>query len=236
MNLAESLRLLIWTVWSPARAFRVLQTDPRCLVAFLVIGLGSALISWWTIPVVQSASRRLMSQTLSTEQEQYVASVNKIAHYAGTLGAPLVTLVSWFAAAFLIWMIAQVFAGLPGFRAVFSVVAHASVASLVSGILVALILFIKLQSDAVSSQDLEIRLGLDLFWDGQLHPALGVVLGSVNPLNLWYYGLLVMGIRAVCAFTYLRSFAVIGTLWAISTAFGAGIAWVAGSLAATPSL
>ena len=233
MNPAQSLRLLAWTIWYPSRAFQTLHRDPRWLVAFLVIGLGAAFTTWLTVPALQSVSFRLLSQTLSTEQSQQLALANRIAHYAGTLAAPVVTLVFWFATAFLIWMVAQVFDGLPSFRAIFAVVAHANVTSLFSGILVAAILAVRLQSEVASLQDLDIRLGLDLFWDGQIHPAFRVVLANFNPFNLWYYGLLVMGTGAVCEFTYLRTIAVIGTLWALNIAFSAGSAWVISSLTVT---
>ena len=68
-------------------------------------------------------------------------------------------------------------------------------------------------------------LGLDLIWEKE-HPALMVLLASVNPFTLWQYGLLGAGISTICRFTAMRSAGVLGLYWVLTSAFGAGIAWV----------
>ena len=235
-NAASFALRLARVIWSPSRAFRALREKPTWLGAFLVIGLGSAAITWLTVPVLQKISLSALSPFLVAPQIQQIVHLNHLAHWAATMAAFLSTPVSWFISAFLLWLIAQVFEGLPSFKAIFAVVAHANVVFLISGYLVVVLVQVKSRGGTPDLQDLDIRLGLDLFWRGELHPALRAALASFNPFNLWYYGLLIVGTATVCRFSVLRAIGVIGSLWALNLAFAAGFAWVIGSLtAATPT-
>ena len=233
MNPSSFFPRLACVIWSPARAFHALREKPTWLGAFLVIGLGSSGLTWLTVPTVQRIAMSALSPSLAAPQIQQLVHINHLAHWAATVAAFLSTPVSWFISAFLLWLMAQVFDGLPSFKCIFAVVAHANLVSLISGCLVAVLLLLKSHGDAPDLQDLDIRLGLDLFWPGELHPAQRVALASLNPFNLWYYGLLVVGTAAACRFSAFRATGVIGSFWALNLAFGAGFAWVVGSLTAT---
>ena len=236
MNPTHCFQRLAWMIWSPSRTFQALQENPTWLGPFLIIGLGTAVTTWLTVPVFQKMSIDAVSQSWSAEQVQRMLHISQVARYASTAGTLPLTLVFWFITALLIWLIVQVFEGLPSFKTIFAVVAHANVASLLSGILITALMLIKLQGHVGSPQDLEVRLGLDLFWQGGIHPALRVVLASFNPFSLWYFGLLILGTAKVCRFNWLRASGVIGTFWTLNLAFGAGLAWVISSLTtASPS-
>ena len=213
-------------IWSPSRTFDEIHEKPAWLGAYLAISLGTALIAWVSVPVFQNISLLALSESLSEEQLGRISWINHIVRYTSTAGTFLVTLVYWFISAFLLWLIVQVYEGLAGFKAIFAVVAHASVASLISGILIAILVLVKVQNNVIELQDLEIKLGLDLFWEGEVHPVLKVVLVNLNPFNLWYYGLLTLGIGTVCRFSWVRSAGVVSLFWVLCMAFGAGIAWV----------
>ena len=84
-------------------------------------------------------------------------------------------------------------------------------------------------------QDVMIRLGLDLLVEGELHPSLRVLLAGLNPFSLWYYGLLILGIKTVEQADWERAAGVVSIFWMLSVAFGAGVAWIAGELTAPPT-
>lgn len=233
MSISSSLQCLSWMVWSPSRTFHALQENPSWLGAFLAISLGTVATTWLTVPIFQELSLTFLSPSLPIDQLERIMRINQIARYLATAGAFLITLLYWFISTLLLWLIVQVFEGLAPFRTIFAVVAHANVVSLFSGVLVTALILVKwqmLQGRAVGPQDLEIKLGLDLFWEGELHPSLRVLLMSLNPFNLWYYGLLILGIRTVDQLDWPRAAGVIGVFWTFWVAFGAGIAWVVGTV------
>ena len=235
MNAVHCLQRLIWIIWSPSRTFQALRENPSWLGAFLVIGLGTAITTWLTVPGFQKLSMLALPPSLTAAQLQRVVHLNEFAQYVSTVAAPVLTLVMWFISALLIWLIVQIFEGLPAFKTIFAVVAYANVISLLSGILITGLILVKLQGHISDPQDLEIRLGLDLFFEQEIHPALRVVLANLNPFNLWYYGLLIMGAATVCGFSFARAAGAIGSFWTLTLAFSAGGAWVLSSLTvATP--
>ena len=229
------LQRLFWSIWSPSRTFQALRDRPAWHGAFLLIGLGTAATTWLTVPIFQEISLAATSQSLSTDQLEQAARINRIAHAVATLGTFLTTLAYWFVSALLIWLILQVFAGLTPFRTVFAVVAHANVVSLVSSLLVTALILVKLHclhGGPIEPHDLMIRLGLDLLVEGEPHPSLKVLLASLNPFSLWYYGLLVLGVGTVARADWPRATGVVVVFWVLCMAFGAGIAWIAGALTA----
>ncbi len=226
----SSLRRLTWMIWSPSRTFAEISENPTWLGVYLAISLGSAFVAWLSAPVFQKISLLALPEALSDSQIERISWINQIVRYASTATAFLVTLLSWFVSSFLLWLIVQIFEGLASFKAIFSVVAHSSVVTLISGATVITVLLIEVQDNEIEAQDLEIRMGLDLFLDEQAHPALMVVLANLNPFNLWYYGLLSLGIRTICKFNWLRSVGVVVLFWVLCMAFGAGIAWVLSAL------
>ena len=229
---------LFWTVWSPSRAFLALRDRPTWLGAFLVIGLGTAATTWLTVPIFQEISLAAASPPLSPDQLERVTRINRITHVAATAGTALVALAYWFASALLIWLILQVFAGIAPLRTIFALVAHTHVVSLVSGLLVTSLILVKLhrlEGGPVDPQDVTIRLGLDLFVEGELHPSLRVLLAGLNPFTLWYYGLLTLGIRTLDEVDWRRAAGVVTVFWILSVAFGASVAWIGGELSTPPS-
>ncbi len=232
---SRSVGRLALMIWSPLRAFGEIRERPTWLCAFLVVSFGTSAIAWMTLPVFQKAFLPSLSESLSSDQLEQVTQMHRTMRYVYAGGAVLGTLVFWFVSAFLIWLLVQVFEGRSGFAAIFSVVSHGSVVSLISAVLVAALVLLKAQKGEIDLQDLEISLGADLFVEGIVHPSLKVLLTSLNPFNLWYYGLLTIGIATVSDCSRARSAGVVGTFWGLSMAFGAGIAWVA-SVFTTPTI
>ena len=236
-NVRCCLQRLCWTVWSPSRAFQALRDRPTWHGAFLVIGLGTAATTWLTVPIFQELSLAAVSPSLSTDQLEYAARISRLAHAGATAGAFLTTLAYWFVSALLIWLILQVFAGLAPLRTVFAVVAHANVVSLICSLLVTALVLVKLhrlEGGLDDPQDLMIRLGLDLLVEGELHPSLRVLLAGLNPFTLWYYSLLILGIRTVGQVDWRHAAGAVSIFWILCVAFGVGVACIAGGFAAPP--
>ena len=225
MAILHAMRRLAWTVWSPSRAICEINERPTWLGAFLILAVCSATVSWITIPVLQGIPLAGIGQSLSEQDLLQLKPVNQLTHYLSVFSAFPLTMILWFLSTFLLWLIVQVFEGLPSFKSLFSVVAHANVVTAISSVLVAASVLIKATSGSVALEDLHIKLGLDLIWEDE-HPALMVILASVNPFTLWHYGLLGAGISAICKFTAMRSGGVVALYWVMTSAFGAGIAWV----------
>lgn len=227
---SHTLQRIFLTVWSPSRTFEEVRQHPAWFGPFLVVSLGAAAITFVTVPVFQKMFLLSLTEPLSPDQLELVTRIQRLVWYFSVGGAFLGTLLSGLISAFLIWLIIQVFEGLADFKLVFSVIIHASLVSLISGVLVTALVLVKAQAGAVDLQDLDIRLGADLFVGREVHPALKVLLANLNPFSLWYYWLLTIGVGRVCDFNRRRSAWVVGVFWAICIAFGVGIAWVIASM------
>jgi hypothetical protein len=221
---------LVRTIWTPSQAFEEVREEPACLGPFLVVGLGAAAVAYATLPVFEGLFLLSLSEPLSPDRLEHLTRMHRLMRYLSIAGVFLGTLLSGLVSAFLIWLIVQVFEGAAGFKAILSVVFHASVISLISGVLVAALTLAKAQGGAASPEDLDIRLGADLLVRGDPHPALKALLAGLNPFSFWYYGLLTVGVRVTCGLSRSRSAWVVGAFWAICVAFGCGAAWALASL------
>ncbi|MBI2952452.1 YIP1 family protein [bacterium] len=230
MSVFVTARRLVRTIWAPSQAFEEVREGPACLGPFLVVGLGAAAIACVTLPVFERLFLLSLSEPLSPDRLERLARAHRLMRHLSIAGAFLGTLLSGLVSAFLIWLIVQVFEGTAGFKAILSVVFHASVVSLISGTLVSALMLVKAQGGAAGPEDLDIRLGADLLVRGDPHPALKALLAGLNPFSLWYYGLLTAGVRVTCGLSRSRSAWVVGAFWAICVAFWSGAAWALASL------
>lgn len=218
---------LAMTIWMPNRAFEDIRENPTFLGAFVLIGLSSVLVAYAMLPVFQKIYLLSVTESLSPGQLERLYRYQKTMRYVYPVGTLIGILFFWFISAFLIWLIAQVFECRGRFKSIFSVISHASITSLISSILVAAIIYFKASKGLMDLSNLEIKLGADLFISGTVHPALQIVLANLNPFTFWYYALLTIGIATVCEeCSRVRAAGVVGTFWAITIAFSAGIAWV----------
>ena len=229
MGLFHGFRCLALIVWSPSRAISEIHTRPTWLGAFIVLSVCSATVSWITIPIHQSISLAGLDQSISEPDLLQLERLKELTHYLSVLSVFPVTLLLWFLSTFLLWLIVQVFEGFPSFKSMFSLVAHTHVVTMVSSVLLAVSLVIKSNFGSIALDDPHIMLGLDLIWEKE-HPALMVLLARVNPFTFWQYGLLGAGISAICRFSAMRSAGVLGLYWVLTSAFGAGIAWIGHAL------
>lgn len=218
---------LALTIWVPNRAFEGIRENPTFLGAFILIGLGSVVVAYAMLPIFQKIYLLSVTESLNPGQLERLYRYQKTMRYVYPVGTLIGILFFWFISAFLIWLIAQVFECRGRFKSIFSVISHASITSLISSILVAAIFYFKASKGLTDLANLEIKLGADLFISGTVHPALQIVLANLNPFTFWYYALLTIGIAIVCEeCSRVRAAGVVGTFWAISMAFSAGITWV----------
>ena len=227
MKQVGALQRLSWVIWSPSRAFQALREKPVWLGAFLVIGLGNALCAWVTLSLFQNLA---LSPSFSSDQVQRIADFNRTVLYLSTGGAFLLTPISWLASALLVWLIVQVFECRIDFKAIFALLAHVQVSSLLSGLLVAAVLLL-VSYRGGESADSATLMGNALSWKADVTPLVKIAFVNLNPFVLWYYGLLALGIRIVAKVSWRRAAAATGVFWVFCLAFGAAIAWVMNGLA-----
>ena len=123
-----------------------------------MVGLGTAAIAWVTIPVFQKIFLLSVPESLPTEQLERMTRMHSLTQYLSVGSAFVGTLVAWFFSAFLIWLIVQVFEGRGTFRAIFSVISHAGIASLLSAIIVFAVVFVKIRNGMTDLHELDVRL------------------------------------------------------------------------------
>ena len=218
---------LALTIWTPTRAFEDIRENPTWLGAFLFIGIGSMVVAYTMLPIFQKIHLLSAIESLNPDQLERLYRFQKTMRYIFFCGTFLGILFFWFISAFLIWLIVQVFECRGRFKSIFSVISHASITSLISSILSAIIVYFKASKGLTGPSNLEIKLGADLFISSTVHPALQIVLANLNPFTFWYYALITIGIATVCEeCSRVRAAGVVGIFWTISIVFSAGISWV----------
>ena len=225
MAFLPSLRRLALVIFSPFLAFDEISEQPTWICAYFTIAFATAISAWYTTTVFQQ-TLFLVPGTLPDSQAAGVSSIEQAVRYASTAASFFVTLLSWSVSAFLLWLIIQIFEGLASFKSILSVVAHASVATLLHVVTGSIILFIRTQNGELAPEILQIRMGLDLFWKETTHPVLNVILADVNPFKVWYNFLLTLGIQRVCRFSWLRAGGIVGVFWLVTLALWAGFTFV----------
>ena len=221
---------------SPRQAFAsILETRPWVDV-FVVLSLGSALASCLSLHLAGDQLELLPAGLLTESQESVVAFLR---FAAIVLLAFPATLVGLLAPAFFLWLLVQLFEEWSDFRAVLSIVAHASLVLLFSQAADTALLAWRVQgAEAPSLAEMGAQADLGLLFDLGGAPVLAVLLSYTSPFKIWFYGLLVLGIGRACRLTWTRSAGVVAMLLAAGLALRVSLTFLTGpaseSLTDTP--
>ena len=225
-RLARRMGLL---VASPRRAFGPILDSRSWADVFVVLSLGSALASCLSLHIVGDRLE-LLPEGLLTESQEQVFGLLRLAGIV-LLAFPA-TLVGLLAPAFLLWLLVQLFEEWSDFRAILSVVAHASLVMLFSQAADTILLAARLPgAEAASLSQMGAQVDLGLLFDLGEAPVLAVLLSYTSPFRIWFYGLLVLGIGRACRLNWRRSAGVVALLLLAGVALRVALSLVMGPAA-----
>lgn len=208
MNAPGSLRIIT----SPCQTLAEVAKAPRWHTQFLIICLGSIGATLAIRPFTRQASLLYLESLLPADELERALTYVDHWFFIGLVLAPLFLLAKFGLYAILI-RAAGTALGLPGdLHRTFTVVVWSSTAVLFEAACIGLVLWSR-GIDAIHSlEDLEVRLGLNLFFPCS-NPGVDVFLGRLNPFELWFMGLLAVGIARVYSVSVWRACLVSAPLW-----------------------
>ena len=136
---------------------------------------------------------------------------------------PLFLMLQWFVVAGLLLLTAAFLNGSMSFRASFCLVASLEVFSLIKYGATLLIVFLRGADRVAAPADLQPPIGANLLLPDAGEP-LYTILGAINPFEIWYVVVLMIGVRALNRFSRRQAATAVLIAWALITSLRAVVA------------
>lgn len=221
--MALTLKNLLAVFAAPTEVFHRLKPNPQWLGAYLLVVLASIVIPVFGYPL----SRPLMLQTIShagglegAQLEQALEKAKQF-QYWGSLLIPLVLLIKWGALAGLLYSLA-ILAGSEQirFKELFAVFVFAEMIPLLMAVVNILLLYTRAPESIHHITDLQAIIGLDvLMSDKTSDLPLFTLLNNLNVFNVWYVGVLSIGLSIMSGLGRIRSVGIVTTAWLLGVGF-----------------
>jgi hypothetical protein len=185
------MKTLFTFLVSPHKVFESLNSKSRWFVPFSVVVVGMVILTWLT--------------SCWKNQSVYFQ-----------MDAVLITLISFTLILFLSWSFISVFLYLAAslieansiivYKRIFSVVSFCGIIFLVGEVINFLLIFTKAFNDSLFVLHNRFPMGLDILAVGRSpHPALAILLYSINPFTVWYFTVLSIGFSTITGLTKIKA-------------------------------
>ena len=192
----DSLQNIADILAEPSAAFTRLKAEPKWLLAMVIFCLFSVGIAWVTLPFIeQIMDQQLIEEGAPSEAIEIAKIFAKVFVFIGSLAAPII----WFFVISAILTLAGRLFGISGaikFKHIYAAVVHSSLISILIVLVnTALLVVFRDIEDISRTTDLKIIPGLHLLLGPSGNTKLLMFLSYFNPLSLWYFAVLAIGIR-----------------------------------------
>ena len=213
--------------FDPRSLFKELEARPQWLLPFMIVSVIAIICTLLMFPVMEHLMLRQMPDGLSVEQQTQMLSSLKMSRYIGLLSAPVVLLMKMSLMAFLLYGVTVLFSFDFTYRKALSILSHASIIAALDGLIMVGTIYFRGMSDIQTPKDLEsVVLSLSWLFDATLHPAMRTVLDSLTFFSVWYWILLLAGIKLTTKLSKVEAFLIVAILWGIQTGFMVGFAMI----------
>lgn len=148
----------------------------------------------------------------------------------GIVLSPLFLIIKFIFTSAILWLIIQLFAELD-FKRLFSVVVHCGIIPFLGSILSLIILQLRGLQSIKSAVDIQVSLGLDLFFrNPDLNLPLRAFLSNINVFSVWWIILISLGISIIAKISRTKAIVITIFFWLFSAMIQVGIASLISSL------
>jgi len=178
---------LTGVITSPATTFEDIRQRPDYLLPIILMILTSIIAASIITPIALEAASEQMSEMPPEAMDRFEA-MRPISYILGMVGAVIAPLVVWLIMTALIHVISGIIGGEGEFKPLLSTLAYAGIPGYLKAIVMAIVVLI--------TNNPRPKLGLDIFFEFESTAGkiIGVVLSNIEILNLWYIGLVIVGI------------------------------------------
>jgi hypothetical protein len=208
-------------LFDPTAVFQRVRERPRFLVPFLGLAAVTIVLGVINLPFTQAALRAQMAARADLPQGGPDPSRFM---WIGVIVAPIAILIFILVATLVLWVLVSIFGGEGKFGTLLSVVAYASVPTVVlMAIIGAIVLRIRGPESITSFMDLQPAVGLDLLAPGA-RGFTGMLLKGINPFSIWGLVLTAIGVSTTHQLGRGTSYTIATIAFVISLLVGALLA------------
>lgn len=222
-TLDRQLHRTLQLFWSPGKALADLGEKPGYFVPLVIATVGAVLVAFLSNRFAITLLESNVQASLDPEKAANALELVRRLQIIGYSLTPLFLMLQWFAVAGLLFLTAAFLNGSMSFRASFCLIASAEVFSLIKSGFTLLIIFARGTDRLTSLADLQPPIGANFLLPDAGEP-LYTILGAVNPFEIWYLVVLVIGVRALNRFSRAQASAAVLLAWALITSLRAALA------------
>ena len=209
--------------WSPSKALADLGEKPGYVVPLVIATLGAVLLALISNRFVIAILASNVESSLDPQRAANALDVVGRLQIVGYALTPLFLMLQWFVVAGLLLLTTAFLNGSMSFRASFCLVASAEVFSLIKYGVTLLIVFLRGSDRLAAPADLQPAIGANLLLPDAGEP-LYTILGAINPFEIWYVVVLMIGVRALNRFSRRQAATAVLIAWALITSLRAVVA------------
>jgi len=213
-------------ITSPFRTLGELATAPRWQAQFVALCMCTIGASLAIRPFTRKATLLHLQSLLSDDELERALDYVDQWFCVGLILAPLLLLAKFGCLAVIIRTTGAMLGLAAEFRKIFTVVVWSSTAVVLEGVFICSILWIRGLESVQTTDDLEVPLGLNLIVPNA-DPIVFDLLGSLNPFDLWFVGLLALGIAQVHSIHVWRGILIVSPIGIGGVALRLAIRFVA---------
>jgi len=210
------LRLIGDALWDPEDAVRRIRDGAAAwLPAVLFAGVVAA-TSWLSVGPMVEVLARDRASGLSPEQIAQATSFLERFRILLALGTPLVLWIKWGIISTLIWLTCTVAGRDADHRTLLRLVIYASGVQVLQAVLAFGVIVLK-APHATSVRELQLLASLAALWP-DTHGVVAAVLASIGIFDVWFFAVLVVGVRRIVGFQLPAALLTIVPAWTCLTA------------------
>ena len=192
----DSLQNIVDILAEPSAAFARLKSEPKWLLAMVILCLLSAGIAWAMFPFTeQIMHQQLAERGVPSAQIEISIKIGQISGLVGSVIAPII----WLLVVSAILTLAARLLGLSEaikFKHIYAAVVHTSLISFLIALgNTALLVVFREAADIKNVADMKMIPGLHLLLGSSENVKLLTFLSYFNPLSLWYLAVLAIGVH-----------------------------------------
>ena len=181
---------LVNIIMEPGKAFEHIKEKDDWWIPFILIVVVTWIFLWVSGPAMARITAQKMAE-MGVDRE-----IPKFMGIFAYISVPLATMLLWLIASVFIWFLGNSFGADWGFVKALDLFAYSSVVQVLRSILSIVTLLIRGIPNIMTSKDLHVATGLNLFFSPE-NPRLYVLVSWIEIFTIWHFVLIAYGVSEI---------------------------------------